>query len=62
MPFDSPVGWRQGVLAQRSLSKPGETAYYRVFAPDGTTVGELAQVAGTRPTIETGFKRAKGEV
>ena len=62
LPFDSPDGWTQGVLARRSLSEPGEIAYYRVFAPDGTTVGELAQVAGTRWTIETGFERAKGEV
>ncbi len=62
LPFDSPAGWGQGVLARRSLSDPTEIAYYRVFAPDGTTVGELARVAGTRWAIETGFERAKGEV
>jgi len=62
LPFDSPVGWAQGVLARRSLSAPAELAYYRVFAPEGTSVGELARVAGTRWTIETGFERAKGEV
>ncbi len=62
LPFDSPPGWTQGVLARRSLDTPDEIAYYRVFAPEGTTVGELARVAGARWTIEIGFERAKGEV
>jgi len=62
LPFDSPHGWTQGVLARRSLSDPEEVAYYRVFAPEGTALAELAQVAGTRWTIEIGFERAKGEV
>ncbi len=62
LPFDSPPGWMQGVLARRSLDVPDEIAYYRVFAPEGTTVAELARVAGTRWTIEIGFERAKGEV
>ena len=62
LPFDSPPGWTQGVLARRSLDVPDEIAYYRVFAPEGTTVGELARVAGARWTIAIGFERAKGEV
>lgn len=62
LPFDSPHGWVQGVLARRSLDAPDDIAYYRVFTPEGTTVGELAQVAGSRWTIEIGFERAKGEV
>lgn len=62
LPFDSPEGWGQGVLARRSLSEGQEIAYYRVFAPTHTPVAILVQVAGTRPTIETGFERAKGEV
>jgi len=62
LPFDLPAGGGQGVLARRSLSEPGEIAYYRVFAPTHTPVAILAQVAGTRWTIETGFARAKGEV
>jgi SRSO17 transposase len=62
LPFDSPQGWAQGGLARRSVSDPEEIAYYRVFAPEGTAVAELAQVAGTRWTIESGFERAKGEV
>ena len=62
LPFDSPPGWMQGVLARRSLDAPDEIAYYRVFAPEGIAVAELARVAGTRWTIEIGFERAKGEV
>ncbi len=62
LPFASPEGWVQGVLARRSLSDPEEIAYYRVFAPEETAVGELAQIAGTRWAIEIGFERAKGEV
>jgi len=62
LPFDSPHGWTQGVLARRSLDVPDEIAYYRVFAPEGTAVAELARVAGARWTIEIGFERAKGEV
>ena len=50
------------MLARRSLDAPDEIAYYRAFAPEGTTVAELARVAGTRWTIEIGFERAKGEV
>ncbi len=62
LPFDAPEGWAQGVLARRSLGDPEEIAYYRVFAPEGTAVAEMARVAGTRWTIEIGFERAKGEV
>jgi len=62
LPFDSPPGWTQGVLARRSLDVPDEIAYYRVFAPTEIAVEELARVAGARWTIEIGFERAKGEV
>ena len=37
-------------------------AYYRAYGPEGTTLEELARVAGTRWAIEEGFERAKGEV
>ncbi|MCA1668174.1 MAG: IS701 family transposase [Thermomicrobia bacterium] len=55
-PVASPEGWRHGMLARRSLSDPTEFAYYRVFAPEGATVAELAEVAGRRWTIEMGFR------
>jgi SRSO17 transposase len=60
-PAASPPGWRYGILARRSLSDRADIAYYRIFAPEGATVEELARVAGTRWTIGTGFERAKGE-
>ncbi len=60
-PVEAPAGWTHGMLARRSLDD-AEIAYYRVFAPGGTAVEELARVAGTRWTVEIGFERAKGEV
>lgn len=60
--YESPAGWAQGVMARRSLTDPTEIATYRVFAPEGTPLEELARVAGTRWAIEEGFERAKGEV
>ena len=35
-------------LARRSLTNPGELAYYVCYGPPGTTLEELARVAGTR--------------
>lgn len=62
LPFDSPEGWAQGLLARRSLADPTEMAYYRVFAPQDTPVEDLARVTGTRWVIEEGFEQTKGEV
>ncbi|MDP2753888.1 MAG: IS701 family transposase [Nitrospirota bacterium] len=39
-----------------------DRAYYLVFAPARTTLAAVAQVAGTRWTIEQGFEAAKQEV
>ena len=50
------------LLARRSIAKPTELAYYVCFGPAGTTVAELARVAGTRWAIEECFEEAKGEV
>ena len=49
-------------LARRSLANPGELAYYVCLGPAGTTLEELARVAGTRWAIEECFEEAKGEV
>jgi len=62
LPFDSPDGWRQSVLARRSRNDPAEIAYYRVFAPRETALAEMASVAGTRWAIEESFERTNGEV
>ena len=37
-------------------------AFYLVYAPTATPLGELARVAGTRWTIDDTFKLAKGQV
>ncbi len=62
LPFLTAAGWAQWLLIRRSVTQPDEVAYYRAFGPTETPVAELARVAGTRWTIETGFERAKGEV
>jgi SRSO17 transposase len=50
------------LLVRRSLSDPTELAYYVVFAPTGTSLEALVQVAGQRWRIEQSFELAKGEV
>lgn len=65
MPMDwrlAPEGMAHWLLARRSLSKPDELAYYFVFGPDGATLEQVVQVAGTRWQVEQAFELAKGEV
>jgi SRSO17 transposase len=62
LPYVTAVGKAQWLLARRSVSDPRELAYYRVFGPAATPVGEMVRVAGRRWTIEEGFEQAKGEV
>ena len=45
-----------------NLEDPDELSAYTVFAPEGTTLEELARVAGSRWLVEIGFEEAKGEV
>jgi SRSO17 transposase len=56
------LGWKQWLLARRSLSDPEQIAYYLVVAPEVTTLGEVVQVAGTRWQVEEGFELAKQQV
>jgi SRSO17 transposase len=56
------AGWVHGVLCRRSLTPPAEGAYYLVYAPDGTPVGEIVRAAGARWAIEDVFKLGKGQV
>ena len=49
-------------MVRRSLSNPGELAYYVCYGPAGTSLEELARVAGTRWAIEECFEEAKGQV
>jgi SRSO17 transposase len=62
LPYATPAGKAQWLLARRSITDPSELAYYRVFGPADTPVGEMVRVAGRRWTIEEGFEQAKGEV
>jgi SRSO17 transposase len=59
-------GWPANVgfwlLARRSLSNPGELAYYVCFAPADTPLVTLVRVAGRRWRVEEAFEQAKGEV
>jgi SRSO17 transposase len=50
------------LLVRRSLRDSEELAYYVVFAPTGTSLQALVEVAGQRWRIEQSIELAKGEV
>jgi SRSO17 transposase len=50
---------RHWLLMRRSLTDPGEKAYYFVFAPPGTTLEQMVQAIGARWHIEEDFEQAK---
>jgi hypothetical protein len=62
LPYASAPGMAHWLLIRRSLSLPEEYAYYRVYAPQTTSLPELIAVAGQRWQIESAFEAAKGEV
>lgn len=62
LPDASAAGMAHWLLARRSRSDPTELAYFRVFGPATTALGELVRVAGTRWAIEESFEDAKGVV
>jgi SRSO17 transposase len=55
-------GFQDALLVRRCIAKLTELAFYLTHAPEGTTLAELARVAGTRWSIESLFEQAKGEV
>jgi SRSO17 transposase len=55
-------GYERWCLLRRSLSDPEDLQAYVTFAPVGTDLATLVQVAGSRWTIEVAFEAAKGEV
>jgi SRSO17 transposase len=55
-------GFQRWLVVRRSIEDPEELTAYTVFAPKGTTLEELARVAGSRWRVEIGFEEAKGEV
>jgi len=54
----TPDGWEHGVLLRRSLTDD-EVTLYAVFAPLGTALSRLVEVAGQRWAVECGFQQAK---
>jgi SRSO17 transposase len=55
-------GWKQWLLARRSLSDPTKLAYYFVFAPESVTLEQVVQAAGSRWQVEEAFELAKQQV
>ncbi|WP_374237155.1 IS701 family transposase [Lentzea sp. CC55] len=59
------VLWEPGrghwLLARRSITDPGEIAYYVCYGPRRCTLLDLAWIAGTRWRIEECFQQAKNE-
>ncbi|WP_245455129.1 MULTISPECIES: hypothetical protein [unclassified Mesorhizobium] len=58
-PWTSKGGFEHWLLVRRKRSTSGEEAYYLIFAPPGSSLAELAAVAGLRWAIEECFERAK---
>ncbi len=50
---------RHWLLIRRSLTEPGEKAYYFVFGPPGTTLPQMVKAIGARWHIEEDFETSK---
>ena len=55
-------GWKQWLLARRSLSDPTEIAYYFVFAPEEVHLEHVVRAAGSRWQVEEAIELANGQV
>ena len=53
------TGFTKALLVRRSLKDPAEKAYYYAYAPNGTPLKKLVEIAGTRWAIEECFEQAK---
>ncbi len=64
LPLNRPLqeGFRRWLLVRRSLDDAEELTAYVVFAPEETTLEQLARIAGSRWQVEVAFEAAKGEV
>jgi SRSO17 transposase len=62
LPWTSGPDWERWLLIRRSRRDPNKRVYYLVFASAGTTLAELAGVAGLRWTVEECFQRAKDDL
>lgn len=61
-PWTSDEGFEYWLLVRRKRAKSAEKAYYLAFSPPGTTLAELAAVAGLRWAVEECFERAKDDL
>ncbi len=61
-PWQQPDDEMHAFLVRRNLTDPTDEAYFRVFAPAGTPLSTLVQIAGWRWTAEECFEVAKSEV
>lgn len=62
MPWVTQDGFCRWLLFRRSRKDRGKLAYYFVFAPEATSLAEMAAAAGLRWTIEEAFQRAKDDL
>jgi SRSO17 transposase len=60
--FEPSEGWKRHLLVRRSKTKSDELRAYACFAPEGTSLEKLIQIAGIRWTVESCFKESKSEV
>jgi SRSO17 transposase len=55
----SSPSFTKSLLVRRSLKAPEEKAYYYTYAPNGTPLKKLVEIAGVRWAIEECFEQAK---
>ena len=60
--WDTAEGFERWLLVRKSRHDPEALAYYFAYAPQGTSLAELAGAAGLRWTIEQAFQRAKDDL
>ena len=60
--WESADGFERWLLVRRSQRDPEALAYFFAYAPQGTSLAELAGAAGLRWTIEECFLRAKDDL
>lgn len=53
--------WQRYLRIRRSIEKPQEVAFYRVFCKTDTPLIEIVRVAGQRWSVEQCFQLAKGK-
>jgi SRSO17 transposase len=60
--WDTEEGFERWLLIRKSRHDPEALAFYFAYAPQGTSLAELAGAAGLRWTIEECFLRAKDDL